>query len=462
MDSWSAPKLPSRVGAIPPQPCACWCSSRWLLGRALCRVQGGIHHRKKGETGWCLTVVRFMINDLSLLLSLWQYVIIITNVELPASNDAFSCRTGDLRTERFWSAAPFTRWPAVRPKDLSKVQSFFINALQFLFSWTTNVSGIKRWQMHLEMDRSLRVNGITGWLAQSDVGFSRTNVPLGRTWQTKKHGMAKVAPALYVRRRQVDDILRHLFNPIPIRRFDESPQCWHACFDSGRPWLTMKYHMNLFNVQKSSLIAEEQCYLHQFFICIDNFSLRRALSACLGGHWSKCISRNWTGRGIWWSFLFWIFFHGQQAIVVACCSLGNSGVEEIHGHGTVGALQGNPQAPGNRGIGRVFILGVQELQESLTALRVQKEVTILQLRRSSTKSPSHKPRKTWRKPNISDEASVESTFDALLERNMISTKAMVVAQRMCEATDATIVMDIRFSKPMRYHNLYRSNTASKA
>ena len=292
---------------------------------------------------------------------------------LPASNDAFSCRTGDLRTERFWSAAPFTRWPAVRPKDLSRVQLFFINALQFLFSWTTNVSGIKRWQMHLEMDRSLRVNGITGWLAQSDVGFSRTNIPLGRTWQTKKHGMAKVAPALYVRRRQVDDILKHLFNPIPIRRFDESPQCWHACFDSGRPWLTMKYQMNLFNVQKSSLIAEEQCYLHQFFTCIDNFSLRRALSACLGGHWSKCISWNWTGRSIWWSFLFWIFFHGQQAIVVACCSLGNSGVEEIHRHGTVGALQGNPQAPGNRGIGRVSILGVQELQESLTALRVQKE-----------------------------------------------------------------------------------------
>ena len=49
-------------------------------------------------------------------------------------------------------------------------------------------------------------------------------------------------------------------------------------------------------------------------------------------------------------------------------------MEEIHGHGTVGALQGNPQAPGNRGTGRVFILGVQELQESLTALRVQKEV----------------------------------------------------------------------------------------
>ena len=198
------------------------------------------------------------------------------------------------------------------------VQSFFINALQFLFSWTTNLTGIKRWQMHPEMDGSLLINGINGWLAQSDVGFSGTNIAPGRTRHAKKHGMAKVAAALYVRRRQVDDILNHLFNPIPIRRSDESPQCRHAWFDVGCPWLTMKYQMNLFNIQKSSLIAEEQSHFHEVFVCIDDFSIwaPRRSRACVRGSWSNC-RRNWTGRSIWWRFLLWIFFHGQQAVVVA-------------------------------------------------------------------------------------------------------------------------------------------------
>ena len=63
--------------------------------------------------------------------------------------------------------------------------------------------------MHPEMDGSLPIDRIHGWLAQRDVAFSGTQIASGGAGQAKQQGMAEVAATLDVCRRQIDDILNH-------------------------------------------------------------------------------------------------------------------------------------------------------------------------------------------------------------------------------------------------------------